>query len=91
MSATGPYRVPPTEPPPTCDSCGKTIVRWESIYDGKRGQPICQSCFMGQYDLLALFGVGALTAGAISSSGALLVCGVLVPALGAYAIYKKGI
>jgi hypothetical protein len=91
MSTCGPYRVPPVEPLPACDGCGNTIVRTDLLYEGKLGQPICKSCFIGQYDLLALFGVGALTAGAISSSGALLVCGVLVPALGAYAIYKKGI
>ena len=91
MSSPGPYRVPPAEPPPCCDGCGTIIARWELTYEGKMGEPICRSCFMGQYDLLALFGVGALTAGTISSSGALLVCGVLVPALGAYAIYKKGI
>ena len=91
MSASGPYRAPPAEPLPCCDGCGKVIIRWELVYQGKLGQPICQPCFIGQYDLLALFGVGAITAGTITSSGALLVCGVLVPALGAYAIFKKGI
>ena len=91
MNALGPYRVPPSEPPPACERCGNAILQQESVYEGKNGQPVCRSCFIGQYDLLALFGVGALTAGTITSSAALLVCGVIVPALGAYAIYKRGI
>jgi hypothetical protein len=91
MSDVSPYRLPPPEPPRSCDRCGDVIAQPEAIHEGKLGEPICRSCFIGQYDLLALFGVGSVIAGTIGGSGALLACGVLVPALGAYAIYKKGI
>ena len=91
MIGSSPYRTPPPEPPVTCQRCGQIIGDPEAIHEGTLGEPICRPCFIGQYDLLALFGVGSVIAGAITSSGALLVCGVLVPALGAYAIYKKGI
>ena len=52
---------------------------------------MCRACFIGQYDLLALFGVGALTAGAITSSGPLFISGIVIPILGAFAIYRGGI
>lgn len=90
MTST-PYRAPPPEPLPDCARCGDAIREHGVIYEGKRGEPICHACFIGQYDLLALFGVGAIAAGAITSSGPLFISGILIPVLGAYAIYKGGI
>lgn len=89
--ATTPYRAPPKVPLPSCDRCGDPFPDLASIHDGKRGEPVCRACFIGQYDLLALFGVGALTAGAITSSGPLFISGIVIPILGAYAIYRGGI
>lgn len=86
--STSPYRVPQAEPPPGCDRCGEALPEPSTIHEGKRGEPICRACFLGQYDLLALFGVGALTAGAITSSGPVFLSGILIPVLCAYAIYK---
>ena len=89
MPAT-PYRTPPEGPLPSCDQCGVTITDPGAKYDGRHG-PICRACFFGQYDLLALFGIGALAAGAITGSAALLLCGFAVPCLGAYAIHRGGV
>jgi len=88
---TTPYRLQPPAPPEGCSRCGDAIADPTSAYEGHGGARICRSCFVGQYDLLALFGVGAITAGAITGSGALLVCGLLVPSLGAWAIYRGGV
>jgi hypothetical protein len=85
--STTPYRVPPPEPLPGCARCGDALPEHET-HEGKRGEPICRACFLGQYDLLALFGVGALTAGAITSSGPVFLSGILIPVVCAYAIYK---
>ncbi len=89
--STTPYRAPPPEPLPDCDRCGDPILDRVAIFEGKRGEPVCRACFIGQYDLLALFGVGAMTAGAITSSGPLFISGILIPMLGAYAIHRGGI
>jgi hypothetical protein len=87
MSMT-PYRAPPLEPLPDCARCGDAIRDPTAVFEGKRGEPVCRACFIGQYDLLALFGVGAMTAGAVTSSVPVFVSGLLIPILGAYAIYK---
>jgi hypothetical protein len=89
--STTPYRTPPPAPLPSCDRCGDAILHRSALHGGKRGEPVCHACFIGQYDVLALFGVGALTAGALTSCGPLFMSGILIPILGAYAIYRGGI
>lgn len=83
-----PYRVPPDAPPQRCARCSGELPARGSSYEGSEGAPICQTCFRGQYDLLAIFGIGALIAGVITGSGALLLSAFFIPGIAAYAIYR---
>lgn len=71
----GPYRTPPAEA--SCGRCGAAL-------DARRAP--CAGCVSEQLDLLALYGVAMVTAGAITCSALLLGAGLVVPAVGAWAL-----
>lgn len=86
-----PYRASPAVPPPTCERCGGPIREAPAPEDAEGSAQLCRMCFFGQYDLLALVGIGALVIGAATGSSALLITGVLIPGIAAYAIYRGGL
>ncbi|MFO0759466.1 MAG: hypothetical protein U0359_23445 [Byssovorax sp.] len=86
-----PYRSPPPVEPTACCRCHGRLSPRTGAYAGGPDAPLCERCFFGQYDLLALFGMGAIGASAITESAVFLVGAILVHGMVALAIHYRGL
>lgn len=86
-----PYRAPRPSEHSTCVRCNKPLPRQGGAYPTNEGKRLCEACFLGQFDLVTLFGIIAIGASTVTQSAVFLVGAVVVQGLAAYAIYHNGI
>jgi hypothetical protein len=86
--STTPYRVQPDGEPTACSRCHIALPPRADVYPAEGGGALCAHCFFGQYDVLALFGMIALGASAITGSPVFLLGAVVVQGFAVYAIRR---